>query len=168
MAQIQPCPLPPDALLAPYAGQGFADCYAADVDADVPFATYVEAFYRGRVFQLELTLIRLIFSKPSSAAMAGQLARGEMAAFSGWVVEDRAETQLLMREILGGNTRSWLMSAPLPEGGTRLYFGSAVLPGREKATGEARMSPFFAPMMGFHKAYSRILLSGALSRLAAS
>ncbi|MFO1013834.1 MAG: hypothetical protein U1E50_08725 [Caulobacteraceae bacterium] len=164
MAQIQPCPLPPDALLGRYASQGFTDCYSLDVPEAVPFARFVEAFYRGGVFQIELTLIRLVFSKPSSGAMAGQLARGEIDAFSGWVVEDRAQDQLLMREVMGGNTRSWLMAEP-HEGGTRLYFGSAVLPGRDKATGEARMSPLFAPLMGFHKAYSRVLLAGALARL---
>ena len=52
--------------------------------------------------------------------------------------------------------------------GTRLYFGSAVVPTRDRATGEARMGTVFRALLGFHKLYSVILLSAARSRIEAS
>mgnify|MGYP003597838574 CR=1 FL=1 len=168
MALIQACPLPPDALLARYAAKGaYADCYAIDVPGPVSFPAFVEAFYTGAFFKLELGLLGLI-GKPSSNQDARRLAAGEIGNFSGWRVEDRAADQLMMCDLGGGLTRSWLMAAPAPAGGTRLYFGSAVLPKRDKATGETRMSALFTPLLGFHRLYSRILLSDARARLAAS
>jgi hypothetical protein len=85
-------------------------------------------------------------------------------------VEDRAANQLLMCD-LAGRTRSWLMVAPLQAGGassTRLYFGSAVVPVRDMASGQPRMGLLFKALLGFHKLYSRILLQAARSRLAQS
>ncbi len=169
MAAIQPCPLPPGALLAPYAAKGaYTDCYAIDVAEAVSFPQFVEAFYTGAAFKLELTVLGLVLGKPSSGPQVKRLAAGEIDNFTGWRVEDRAADQLLMCDLGGGLTRSWLMAAPAPAGGTRLYFGSAVLPRRDKTTGETRMSALFKPLMGFHKLYSRILLGGARARLAAS
>ena len=84
-------------------------------------------------------------------------------------VEDRSANQLLMRDIVSGKTRSWLMIAPQVDGSapaTRLYFGSAVLAETVRATGERRMGAAFTSLLWFHKLYSRILLEGARARLA--
>ena len=170
VASIQPCPLPADALLAKYAGAGgYTDCYALDVAGAVSHAAYVEALYTGKMFKIELLLLGLFFSTPSTDIQAKQLAIGEIDQFSGWRVEDRNTDQLLMCDLGSGRTRSWLMVVPRSEGSapaTRLYFGSAVLARETKATGEPRMGALFASLLWFHKLYSRILLDGARARLA--
>ena len=84
-------------------------------------------------------------------------------------VEARAENQLLLCSI-DGRTRSWLMvsTTDVPSG-TRLYFGSALLPGRKAgnaSTGKPEMGFVFKALLGFHKLYSRALLSTAARRLA--
>ena len=165
---VAPCPLPAEALLTKYAsGGGYTDCWAVDVPAAVTQAQFVEAFYTGTVFKLELALLGLLFAKPSTKADARRLAAGELGAFSGWRVEAQTAEQLLMCDLGGGLTRSWLMATPLtgPRSATRLHFGSAVLARVDKASGETRMSPLFAPLLGFHKLYSRVLLRGAEARL---
>ena len=94
------------------------------------------------------------------------MAIGKTDHFSGWRVEDRSANQVLLRDIISGKTRSWLMVAPQTEGATtHLYFGSAVLADTVKATGERRMGARFASLLWFHKLYSRILLDGARARL---
>ena len=81
-------------------------------------------------------------------------------------VKARAADQLLMCDI-GGRTRSWLMVAPsdVPRH-TRLYFGSAVVPVVNQATGKSSMGFGFTALLGFHKLYSRALLGAAATRLA--
>ena len=49
--------------------------------------------------------------------------------------------------------------------GTRLLFGTAIVPVADHKTGEQRLSAGFRALLGFHKAYSRALLSAARSRL---
>jgi hypothetical protein len=170
MTSIQPCPLPAHALLARYAGGGaYTDCYGLDVAGVVSQAAYVEAFYTGRSFKVELFLLGLIFAKPSTDSQARQLALGDLDAFSGWRVEDRSPDQLLMCDLGGGRTRSWLMTELRSDGSrpvTRLYFGSAVLPGAITARGEPRMGPLFAPLLWFHRFYSQVLLGAARAQLA--
>jgi len=140
-----------------------------DVLGTVSHANYVEAFYTGRVFKIERFLLGLFWSKPSTDLEVKQLATGKTDRFSGWRVEDRSANQVLMRDIISGKTRSWLMVVPQAEGAapaTRLYFGSAVLAATTKATGEPRMDIAFVSLLWFHKLYSRILLGGARARLA--
>ncbi|MET3838857.1 hypothetical protein ABIE49_000935 [Bradyrhizobium sp. OAE829] len=136
---IRPCPLPADALLARYAGAGaYTDCYALDVAGAVSHAAYVEAFYTGRMFKIERFLLGLLLSKPSTDIEVKQLAIGKIDHFSGWRVEDRSANQVLLRDLISGKTRSWLMVAPQAEGttrATRLFFGSAVLADRSKQRG---------------------------------
>jgi hypothetical protein len=72
---------------------------------------------------------------------------------------------LLLCDFLG-NTRSWLMIEPHHEGGmTRLYFGSAVVPNTSRRTGQRRLGLRFRALLGFHRRYSRALLTAARSRL---
>lgn len=151
-------------MLAPYAGEGgYADCYTTVVGRAVTHAEFVETFYTGGVFKLERLLLRLFLSKPSTDAQVRQLAAGEVDHFSAWTVEGRATNQLLMCD-LHGRTRSWLMVAPVANG-TQLYFGSAVVPVRDRATGQRRLGLLFKALLGFHRLYSRILLAAAASRL---
>ncbi|MGA7599807.1 MAG: hypothetical protein WCB23_18400, partial [Pseudolabrys sp.] len=83
---------------------------------------------------------------------------------------ERNTNQLLMSD-LSGRTRSWLMVSPAGSGSstfTRLYFGSAVVAVVDKQSGQATLGFTFKALLGFHKFYSRALLSAACSRLAMS
>ena len=84
-------------------------------------------------------------------------------------MEAREDDQLLLCAV-DGRTRSWLMvSTTDVSGGTRLYFGSALLPGRKTgngSTGKPEMGFVFKALLGFHNFYSRALLSAAARRLA--
>jgi len=164
---INPCELPPSALLRKYDYKGaYADCYVTEIATPVSQAEYVEAFYTTGVFKLERLILRWLVSKPSSDSDARRLAHAEIDSFAAWSVEDRAPNQLLLCDFQH-RTRSWLMVAPIESdgAGTRLYFGSAVVPVRAKS-GEASLSFTYSALLGFHKLYSRILLRAARSRLA--
>ena len=162
MPTIAPSPLPPDTLLAHYRSTGaYTDCYATDIPSVVTHAEFVEAFYTTTVFAVERVLLKWFAGRPSTHADARALAVGASDAFAAWRVEARAADQLLLAD-LTGRTRSWLMVAPLAAGGTRLYFGSAVVP----AKGGQSMGLVFHLLLGFHKLYSRILLSAAKRALA--
>lgn len=168
MRSVQPCSLPPHALLAKYAEAGaYTDCYTAEVARAVPHAEYVEAFYTGWLFKIERLLLSLFLAKPSTDAQAKQLASGDVCSFAAWRVEGRDVDQLLMCDI-GGRTRSWLMVSQWQPStnSTRLYFGSAVVPVTSKTTGTPGMGRLFKVLLWFHKLYSVALLGSARSRLA--
>jgi len=167
MPTIRSCELPADALLNRYTKSGaYADCYFAEIAATVSHAQFVEAFYTTTVFKLERLILRLLVSFPSTDEEARQLAQGKRDSFAAWSVEARATNQLLLSDFRG-RTKSWLMVEPLGAGaaGTRLYFGSAVVPVRSAGTGPAGLGFVFTALLGFHKLYSRILLRTAVSRL---
>lgn len=167
MSTIRPYPLPDDALLRRYAGEGgYADCYAVEFEGTVSLPQYLLAFYTGRLFRLERVILRLVVGKPSSDAQVLQLAAGAINTFAAWTVEARDDQQLLLSDYRG-RTRSWLMAVPVagaPATRTRLYFGSAVVPLRA-ADGSQHMGWLFHALLGFHRLYSRLLLRGALARL---
>ena len=168
MPSIRSCQLPSGALLNRYRESGaYADCYVTEVARPVSHPEFVEAFYTTAVFKLERLILRLFASRPSTDAQAGQLAQGELSSFAAWAVEERAPNQLLLRDFTG-RTRSWLMVA-VPEhpgsAGTRLYFGSAVVPVRDSKTGRTSLGPVFTALLGFHKLYSQVLLRAAMLRL---
>jgi hypothetical protein len=171
MSSIQVCALPEQALLVKYArGVGYADCYSAEVARPVSHAEYVEAFYTSGLFKLERLLLAWFVSKPSTDAQAKELASGAAATFAAWRVEERRADQLLMCDF-SGRTRSWFMVTPVGSGRsafTRLYFGSAVVPVIHEQSGQATLGFTFKALLGFHKLYSRALLSAACSRLASS
>jgi hypothetical protein len=171
MLPIQPVALPQHALLGKYTHDGaHTDCYTTEIHGSVSHAEYVEAFYTTAVFKLERLLLAWFVSKPSSDAQAKQLAAGELNSFAAWGVEERSVNQLLMCDFKG-RTCSWLMVVPVQSSGaatTRLYFGSAVVPIVNKASGQARLGFAFRALLGFHKLYSKVLLRAASSRLARS
>lgn len=171
MPSIHRCDLPPDALLSKYQYDGaYADCYVATVARRVSHAEFVEAFYTTRLFKTERLLLSWFVAKPSTDADAAQLAADARNTFAAWTVEARSRDQLLLADYQG-RTRSWLMvqssTSPAAEV-TRLYFGSAVVPARraQDASGTPALGPAFRVLLGFHKLYSRALLTAAASRLA--
>jgi hypothetical protein len=157
-------PMPDQALLSRYRErQAFTDCYVVDVPQPVSLAEYVEAFYTTPLFKLERLFLTFTVDKPSSDADARLMARGESAKFAAWTVEARTEDQILLCDFLG-KTRSWLMCVPQP-GGTRLYFGTAVVPKRISAAGQVSLGSAFRLMLVFHRLYAPALLSAAANRL---
>ena len=168
MSIARPCPIPDRTLLARCQGAGaYVDCYAAEIARCVSQPEYVEAFYTGAVFKLERFLLAQLARKPSTDAQARELAAGAAGTFAAWRVEERSADQLLLCDFRG-RTRSWLMSEPAAAGSgmcTRLYFGSAVMPMPDKATGQMKLGFAFDALLGFHKLYSRVLLNAACARL---
>ena len=157
--------LPAHALLRRYLRDGhYADCYVVEVAATVSQAEFVEAFYTTPLFKIERAILAAAVRKPSNDDEVRALARGERQAFAAWTVEDRSDTQLLLADFMG-RTRSWLMAEPSGTGGTRLHFGSAVVPKRDRDTGQTSLGTGFGLMLGLHKLYSRALLAAARSRL---
>ena len=143
--------LPNNALLQKYAKAGaYTDCFSTDVLANVSLAEFVEAFYTTWLFRVERFILRVAVSKPSTDEQVSALTAGTLDTFAAWYVEGRAEHQLLMCDFRG-HTRSWFMVAP-----GKLYFGSAVVPINR---------PSYKLLIGFHRLYSRALLSAARSRL---
>lgn len=164
---IDPCAVPPSCLLARYSPEisgGYIDAFRIELPGDVSLQSFVGAFYWSRLIRLELFVLGLLFRKAWSGQMAQWLASGEIDAFSAWRVEARTSTELLMREIISGKTRSWLSVEPRPST-TCLYFGSAVLPTGFRPDGSPRMSALFA-LLPFHRIYARRLLRSAAARLA--
>ena len=168
-SRIAPCELPPGSLLRRYRESGaYTDCYSLEITEIVAQADYIDAFYTTWLFKLERLLLAWFIARPSTDVQARALALGETDAFAAWSVEGRTPDQLLMCD-LNSRTRSWLMSAPASgggAGGTRLYFGSAVVPGIDPQSGRKSMGAIFRVLLGFHRLYSRLLLRAAVSRLA--
>ena len=158
--------IPPDSLFGRYVETGaYTDCYVTELPITVTHAQFVEAFYTTALFKLERLLLGLFLSRPSTDAQARQLAEGRLSSFAAWSVESRAENQLVLA---AGRTRSWLMVAAgdgADHSGTRLFFGSAIVPPRTASGTRGGMGLVFTALLGFHKLYSRALLSSARARL---
>lgn len=167
---VERAELPAGALLATYRASGaFTDCYAAETDGTVTLERYVAAFYTTLPFRAERLVLRLALSRPSTDAEAAALAAGRLDRFAAWRVEARRADQLLLADVQG-RTRSWLMVAPAGDAArprTRLYFGSAIVPEADPATGRSRIGPVFRALGRFHHAYSLALLATARRRVAA-
>ena len=159
--------MPDEALTHRYRESGaHTDCFFTELARPVTHAEFVEAFYTTWLFKLERWILRLCVARPSTDAEARALARGELDSFAAWTVEARARNQVLLRDFTG-RTCSWLMVAGAERGpGTRLYFGSVVIPVRDAANAQTRMPSVHARLLGFHTLYSRLLLRAAARRLA--
>jgi hypothetical protein len=157
--------IPAHALHAHYQHEGaYADCYVARIEQPVSHAEFVAAFYTTGLFKLERFILRHLVNKPSTDAEALELARGERTRFAAWTVEARATDQIVMCDFMG-RTRSWLMVETIGGKATHLYFGSVVVPRLDKDTGKSSLGAGYTLMLGFHKLYSRALLSAAHARL---
>lgn len=167
MNPIKARPLPDGSVLQGYRERGaYTDAYCVAVPGRVTLSQYVEAFYTSPVFRLERAILAMVVARPSADAEVRQLARGETDRFAAWSVEDRDRSQILLCDFRGV-TRSWLMVEPLgADGGTRLWFGSAVVPtARSVREGRPRMGVAFRALLGFHQLYSWVLLAAAVRRL---
>ena len=168
MPAIHRCEVPQGALLHKYQhGGAYADCYVTALPRRVSHAEFVEAFYTTALFKVERRLLSWFVAKPSTDVEAGQLAAGTLDSFAAWSVEARSVDQLLLSDFQG-RTRSWLMAASAEgnaSGGTRLYFGSAVVPVVRKGVETGTLDFGVRLLLGFHKLYSRALLFAAKSRL---
>lgn len=168
LSSIQSCNLPQGALLGRYLGGGaYADCYVTEIARPVTHAEYVSAFYTTPVFKLERLILKWLVSRPSTDTQAQELASGTLDVFAAWSVEGRGTDQLLLTDFRG-RTRSWLMVAGVEingRPGTRLYFGSAVVPVIDRTSGRATLGFSYRALLGFHKLYTRVLLRAARSRL---
>ena len=158
--------VPQSSLLSRYEGQpfGFVDAYTATLPNGVSLRDYIEAFYNSWVFRPERLLIGLVLRRPADAAAVAGLASGSLDTFSAWTVEERKPAEILLRDI-NGATRSWLCVERLPGGGTRLWFGSAVVPRKDAAGNPQPPSGLFDLLTGFHRLYSRMLLGAAVRGL---
>jgi hypothetical protein len=166
---VRPCSVPPHSLLHRYQdGVGFADCYVTEVPGAFTQAQFIEAFYTSGLFKIERSLLTHLASRPAGDAEVRQLAAGAASRFSAWKVEAQSSTELLLADFTG-RTRSWLMVAAVQRDdrtvSTRLHFGSAVVPRPGGRPGAAQMGWLFHALLGFHKLYSRALLSAARRRL---
>lgn len=168
MTVIQTGELPHDALLNKYKQQdAYTDCYFMELPRAITQAEYVEAFYTTSLFKVERAILSFLVAKPSTDLQAKQLATGEADHFAAWSVEGRATNQLMLCDFQG-RTRSWLMSVVAETGNstrTRLYFGSAVVPVVDKASGKKSLGFAFYALMGFHRLYSHSLLVSARAQL---
>jgi hypothetical protein len=168
MFSVQPCEIPGGTLLYQCRQDGaWADCYVTSIARSVSLAEFVSAFYTSSLFKVERRILATFVAKPSTDAQAGELALGTRDAFAAWNVEDRRADELLLRDFQG-RTRSWLMVADAKTDAspcTRLYFGSAMGPVANRATGQATLGMAFRALLGFHNIYSQALLRAASGRL---
>lgn len=169
MFRIEKTEPPSDSLLKHYAEIDgcYTDCYVVDIDCVVSFPDFVTAFYGTWLFKLERFVLAHFASRPSTDEQARQVANSQIDHFAAWRVEDRAKNQLLMCD-MSERTRSWFMTAPISDQSqnpTRLYFGSAVVPRDATRNEKPSLGFIFTALLGFHKLYSRALLSAAKTQL---
>lgn len=165
MPTIQKSPAPASALIQKYTSMpgAYTDSFSTEIPAQVSFSDYVFAFYTTSLFKVERLILTLTVRKPSTDAQVRELSAANCDSFAAWTVEAREENQILMCDF-ASSTRSWLMTVPT-ENGTRLYFGSAVVPHRIAKDGKPSLGFFFSALLGFHKVYSVALLSSARTKL---
>jgi hypothetical protein len=165
---IEVCNLPEGSLLMRQRAQGaFTDCHVSGIARAVTLSEYIAAFYTTRLFKLERMVLRWAVSRPSTDLEVQSLAAAQIDHFAAWVVESRTADQILLADYMG-RTKSWLMTKPAgdtDQPGSLLYFGSAVLPIRDRDTGNNKITRSFSALLPFHKAYSRSLLLSARRRL---
>ena len=165
MLLIKKCPVPLNTFLHTYGANGaYADCYETEILREVSLPEFILAFYTSPLFKVERWILTWTVSKPSTDKQARELADCERETFAAWQVENRRENEILMCDY-PERTRSWLSVVPLGDAGTRLYFGSAVVPGRNSTNGKSSLGLVFQMLLGFHRIYSVVLLYSAKRNL---
>lgn len=174
MSSVKEDTLPDQALLRRYKNtllepdeRAHTDCFSIGVTGSVTLEDFVVAFYTTPLFRLERVILKYLARRPSSDEDAVRLADGRKDDFAAWTVEDRSRDQLLMCDFRG-RTRSWFMVMPESSAvtpATRLYFGSAVVPTRNRTGGEPEIGRGYRMLLGFHRLYSVALLKAARTRL---
>ena len=165
---VESCALRDNAFLHDYTQCGaYTDCYRTEIRGEISHPGYVTAFYTTPLFKLERLILARVFSKPSTDAEAQRLAQAQGDSFAAWIVERRADNQLLLADFQG-RTRSWLMVERAGAGtdrSTLLYFGSAVMPLEKPNTAEPAFGRGFSLLIRLHRFYSVLLLCSARHRL---
>ncbi len=161
--QVNSSDVPSDRLISPFKDMvgHHTDAYFADIAQEISLPELIQAFYTSPLFKAERLVLRLAARAPSSDADAAALAAGSSQHFAVWTVEARSDTDILLAD-KGGRTKSWLAVEPL-ESGTRVWFGSVVVPVMK--AGKAELGPVFTSLMGVHALYSRALLGVAARRV---
>lgn len=158
-----PAPVPENALLATYSRRkAYTDCYAVTVPGTVTLPDFIFAFYTTRLFKVERWILAKVVGRPSTDAQALSLADAKLSRFAAWDVEGRTTNEVLLA---AGPTRSWLSVEPVAGAApsTMLRFGSAVVSSRA----DGRFDLLFHLLLGFHRLYSKQLLSAAAKRVVA-
>lgn len=156
---VAPAPLPEGSLLDAYrVDGGYVDCFSIDLRTAVTLSQLIAAFYTSPAFLPERWLLGALLGKLANNDDALRLATGEVERFSAWTVEARRDDEILLCDFRS-RTRSWLKVSPI-SAGTRLYFGSAVVPATSRID-----ALVVKALTGFHRVYSRLLLRGAVRRL---
>ena len=163
MRQIYQTTPPTGSLIAPFTSlEGYyVDALCVHVPTRQYQRDFVSAFYTTRLFRLERFVLSTLARTPTSDADAMALAAGMTDRFAVWTVEARREDEILLADA-SGRTKSWLHAAPEGQG-TRLWFGSVVVPVMRK--GKPTLGPVFHTLEGVHKVYARLLLKAAASNL---
>ena len=150
MSKVKAAPLPSDSLLAQHAGpEDYTDCFVRTVPGAVSLSEYITRFYSSWAFLPERKILGLISGNTSREHIAA-LAEGRSDTFGVWKVLGRRENQILLDSKSTG-TASWLALEPMPDGGTKLYFGSWV---------GSVVNSGWKSMLLPHVWYSRLLLGG--------
>jgi hypothetical protein len=152
MLSIEKSSIPVNSMLDKYSSitGAYVDAYSTEIATQVAFSEIIFAFYTTPLFKLERLILTFIFL-PSTDDQARRLADGTVDKFAAWTVESRGENEILMCDVVQ-RTRSWLMVKH--EGaGTRLYFGSAVVPKRGKTSLEFG----YRGLLGFHQINPHVL-----------
>jgi hypothetical protein len=163
MRMALPTPVPEASFLGAYVRSGaFTDCYVTSVAGTVTMAEFIFAFYTTPLFKAERWLLAKALNIASTDQQALQLAGASSGRFSAWTVENRSNEEILLD---AGQTRSWLSVKPQasPNPSTALLFGSAVVPMRP----DGKFGFMFHALLGFHRAYSKLLLAAAARRVIA-
>ena len=149
---VRPCDVPPGSYLRVFKDStGYADCYVIDVPGVVAQEDFVVAFYTSPLFKAERTILKYLASKPATDADVKHLTAGQSDKFAAWIVERRSPSELLLVDFTG-RTRSWLMTTP-------------VVPRSNRGGKSSGMGFGFYALLGFHRLYSRLLLSAASRNL---
>lgn len=137
------------------------DCFTCHVAGEVDLKSFILAFYTTPLFRAERLVLRYLARAPATDEDVAALAEGQSEKMAVWTVEARTKDQIVLD---AGRTKSWLHVAP-DEAGTRLYFGSVVVPEPASRGRPPRLGPVFDTLLGPHKLYSRLLLAAAARRL---
>lgn len=150
-----------DALLQRYVEQAccYTDCFEATLPDTVALPAFITAFYTTWLFRLERAVLTLALRRRIRDSDVAALGSGDTDRFAAWTVEARQEEQILLCDI-AGRTRSFLAVDSLANGGTRLFFGSAVVPLSSGELGGAVRA-----LTPLHRFYSRSLLKAACRKL---
>jgi hypothetical protein len=164
MTRIRKVDVPGGSLLAAYAGaeETYVDCYAACVPQPVSLHRLVTALFGSWAFLPEKLILSGILRQRIDIEEAEDMARGRRDHFAVWEVEARSEGELLLCDMTE-RTRTWFCVSAEgtgTQGGTALFFGSAVVPGPD-----GTQSSVFKGLTPLHKVYARLLLRGALGNL---